>query len=119
MRITKNIITRNEALAICPDYVTFVEGDFDKCSGIHDSFQTAHKGQKGITAFCHGVLPVYVRVVVTSVNHNDPRAIDGPLVRVTNGEASWRVDGDKYAYLFHSDAALRTAIKSVQSADQI
>jgi hypothetical protein len=97
MKLTKNIITREEALAICPQYVAFAEGsdNFDGFTAINDRLITAKKGERGIT-FYGGQ---YVRITVSSVVHDDPRAVDGPVVRVGNGEATWRCDGDKYAWL--------------------
>lgn len=100
MNITKNIITREEALKVCPDYVAFVEGNFSfgdhaVVDQILRSFDTIKKGDLGIT-YTDGQ---FVRVTVTVVDHDDYRAVDGPIVRVSNGEYSWRVDGDKYAWI--------------------
>lgn len=100
MVLTKGIITREEALRISPDYVAFVEGDFDKFDEVYANFSKAQKGSPAITAHGrYGEVPVYVRVNVSSINHDDPRAVDGPIVRVSNGEYSWRVDGDRYAHI--------------------
>ena len=52
------------------------------------------RGKPAVT-FYEGV---YLQVKVSSINHNDFRAVDGPIVRVGNGEFTWRVDGDRYAY---------------------
>jgi hypothetical protein len=115
MTLTQGIITREEALKLCPNYVKFVEGDFDAFSAMFENFERAKRGKEAITA--HGDLPlrpvseapkavfqslpriVFVRVKISSVNANDPRAVDGPVVRVTNGEYSWRVDGCHYAFV--------------------
>jgi len=100
MKITKNIISRDEALKISPDYVEFVEGKikgkrfYDNISKVLDICNTMKRGQKAIT-FIGGK---FIKVKVTSVNHNDWRAIDGPIIRVGNGEYTWRVDGDKWAF---------------------
>lgn len=99
MKLTKGIISREEALAISPDYVAYCEGDHDKWEVVNEQFEKARRGQKAITFHDDGKQAVFVRVAVSSVNSDDPRAIDGPVVRVTNGEFSWRVDGDKYAFL--------------------
>jgi hypothetical protein len=56
------------------------------------------RGTKGITAHQDGARLLYVRVTVSSVNSNCIEAEDGPVVRVGNGEYTWRVDGDKYLY---------------------
>ena len=100
MKITKNIISRDEALKISADYVTFVEGKikgkrfFDNISTVLDICNKMKRGQKAIT-FIDGK---FVEVKVTFVDHNDWRAIDGPIVRVGNGEYTWRVDGDHWAF---------------------
>jgi len=96
MRLTKNIISREEALTICPGYVAWVEGDY-KQSGhnaraneqhnlfepIMRSFEQPRKGQTGIT-YLDGQ---YVRITVVSVKSDCIQAVDGPVVRVGNGEA--------------------------------
>lgn len=94
MKLTKNIITRDEALAISPDYVAFVEGDFDKWNAVNAKFETLKRGQTAIT-YHDGQ---FVKVKVSSINSNSYQAIDGPVVRVGNDEYTWRVDGDRYAY---------------------
>lgn len=126
MKLTKNIITRAEALALCPDYVAFVEGDHDKWEAIGAPFMWDYDstdrhaaagvkvGQSAITFFDGH----YVRVKISSIREPHHGA-DGPVVRVSNGEASWRVDGDKYAYILHPTEALRKATKSVPSAHRI
>jgi len=96
MKLTKNIITRAEALKISADYVAFVEGDHNKFSKVNETFEKIKRGQKGITYIRES--KVFVKVKVTLVNHNDMRAIDGPIIRVGNGEYTWRVDGDKWAF---------------------
>ena len=99
-KITQNVITRDEALALCPKYVAFVEGDHDQFEAVFEAFNKAKKGQAAITAYGeHGKPLVFVRVKISSVNADDIRAVDGPIVRVSNGQYSWRVDGDKYAHL--------------------
>ena len=116
MKLTLGIITREEALALCPEYVKFVEGDFDAFEAVSKNFAKAKRFGAAITA--HGDRPfrrargetpkavfknlprlTFLRVRISSVNANDYRAVDGPVVRVTNGEYSWRVDGDKYAHI--------------------
>jgi len=94
MKLTKGIITRAEALKISADYVAWVEGDHNKFDVVEIAFNKMKRGQKAIT-FEDGY---FVEVKVTSVNHNDYRAIDGPLVRLGNGEYTWRVDGSNLAF---------------------
>lgn len=94
MKLTQGLITREQAVAISPDYVAFVEGDFDKFDAVNTAFEGLKRNQAVIT-YVDGQ---FVRAKVSSINHNDFRAIDGPIVRVGNGEYSWRVDGDRYAF---------------------
>ena len=91
----KNVISRTAAIKISPDYVAFVEGDYEKWSIVNTQFEKVKKGQEAIT-FADGV---FVKVKVTSVIYEDYRAVDGPIVRVGNDEYTWRVDGDKYAWI--------------------
>ena len=98
MKMTKNVITRAEALEISADYVAFVEGDFDKFEAIFEAFGKARKGGNAITAWSENGHLVFLRVRFTSIKHDDFRAVDGPVVRVGNDQFSWRVDGDKYAF---------------------
>jgi hypothetical protein len=94
VKLTKSVISREEAVKAAPDYVAFVEGDFDKFDKVSKAFGRLRKGQSVIT-FTHGQ---FVIAKVSSISHDDIRAVDGPVVRVTNGEYSWRVDGNGYAY---------------------
>lgn len=104
MKLTKGIISRDEALKISPDYVAYVEGDFSKWQGIIEEFESLKQGQDVLTfnqttwARKGRNKGQFVRARVTSIDYHDFRAVDGPIVRVTNGEFSWRVDGNKYAF---------------------
>ena len=97
MELTKGVISREEALKLAPAYVDFIE---DKSFNIKhdeiiiDPFSKLKKGQRVIT-YSDGQ---YVLCKVSSLNYDDWKAIDGPIVRVSNGEYSWRVDGNRYAY---------------------
>jgi len=106
-KLTKGVITRDEAFAICPDYVAFVEQhtlneailnpfmwDYEKLDGHGYPTAGIKVGQDAITCMDGQ----FVRVKVTSAKHPQHDA-DGPTVRVSNGEYSWRVDGDKYAFI--------------------
>lgn len=96
MKLSKGIISREEAMKLAPDYVTFIESKTLKgWDSVDKQFQTVKKGQKALT-YNDGD---FVLVTISSVNRNDPRAEDGPIVRVSNGEYSWRVDGDKCAWI--------------------
>jgi len=92
--LAQNIVSREEALKLAPDYVAFVEGDHDKFEAVEKKFSKLTLGKKVLT--CSDGIFVFARV--SSIKNDDPRAIDGPVVRVTNGEFSWRVDGNDYAY---------------------
>ena len=98
LKLKKNLITRDAALLISPDYVAFIEGTQDRFGLLEDKilpkFCSLKRGQKVLTC-CDGQ---WVLCRVSSLNLNDVRAIDGPIVRVSNGEFSWRVDGGEYAY---------------------
>jgi hypothetical protein len=93
MKLTQGVISREEALKLAPDYVAFVEDD-DKWDELSKQFEGVKKGRKALT-FDNGV---FVRVVISSVKNPNWEA-DTPVVRVSNGEYTWRVDGDKFAWL--------------------
>lgn len=95
MILTKGLITRAEAWAISPEYVALAaDRDWDNLLGVMDAMAKLKRGQEAITYFDGQ----FVRVKVTKVDHTSFQAIDGPLVRVSNGEFSWRVDGDGNAF---------------------
>lgn len=96
MNLTKGVVTREQAVKMAPDYVAFVEdkgGGMDAWAKMNVKFETLKRGQTVLTC-SHGV---YVVCRVSSLNRDDFRAVDGPIVRVSNGEFSWRVDGGDYA----------------------
>jgi len=95
MAITKNIVSKEEAKKLAPDYVKFVLNNDDKVMDkILHEFNKLKKGQTVLT-YTDGV---FVRAKVSSINSDCLEAQDGPVIRVSNGEFSWRVDGDKYAF---------------------
>ena len=65
MKITKNIISRDEALKISADYVAYAEGDFSFFDKVYKAFEGIKRGQKAITF----IDSKFVKVKVTSVNH--------------------------------------------------
>lgn len=99
MKITKGIISRDEALEISADYVAYAEGDHDRWRDVETVFRKMKRGAQGITYVPddNGKGGVFVRIRVTALV-NDYRAEDGPVVRVGNGEYTWRVDGDMLAF---------------------
>ena len=96
MEITKNIISRDDALKISPDYVAFVEGDYNKFNVVEEKFFKLKRGADVIT-YLHSK-KMFVRAKVSGVDNKSYQAIDGPIIRVSNGEYSWRVDGSTYAW---------------------
>jgi hypothetical protein len=96
MKLNKtNIVSRDEAKAKFPDYVTYVEGEYfgKAADAVLEAFGKLKRGQAVLT-YCDGK---YIKAKVTSINHNSIQAIDGPVVRVSDGNTSWRVDGNRYA----------------------
>jgi len=94
MKLTKGIISREDALKISTNYVDFAEGGcWDNFDEVVEEFESLKQGQSVLT-YTDGE---FVLAVISSVIRDDIRAIDGPVVRVSNGEFSWRVDGNKYA----------------------
>ena len=91
MKITKGIISRDEAIQISPDYVAFAEGQINAVSRILPRFDKLKRGQAVLTY--HDGL--FIRAKVSSIK---PGFEGENVVRVTNGEWSWRVDGAKYAF---------------------
>jgi hypothetical protein len=104
MKLTKGLLTLEQANAVCPEYVNFVteydNDGFENFEAVLKQFEHATVGAAAICAYRQpdGTL-VFVEGKITKVDNNDWRAIDGPVVRFGNGELSWRVDGDKYAWL--------------------
>lgn len=91
MQLTKNIITRWTALLVDSDYVHFIEGNNNKRKEVYEKFKKLKPKQQVIT-YHEGQ---YVAATISSINHSD--MVTDPIVMVTNGEYSWRVDGDRYA----------------------
>jgi len=95
MKLTKGVISRDEALKLAPDYVKYTEDIIrGPYAAVMKKFETLKRGQAVLT---HND-GKWIKAKVTSINHNHFRAVDGPIVRVSNGECSWRVDGSHYAY---------------------
>lgn len=96
-KLTKGLLTREEATKLAPDYVTYVEKqDYAMLDKFMPKFYKMRKGQAVVTC-SNGQ---YVRAKVSSVDKTSFKAMnsDGPVIRVSNGEFSWRVDGCDYAY---------------------
>jgi hypothetical protein len=97
IKLTKGVISREEAIKISPEYVSYIEThsmkDWDK---IDKQFSKLKKGQEVLTSSGG----VFVKAKISSMDYDSYQAVDGPVVRVSNGEYSWRVDGDAYAVLW-------------------
>ena len=94
-KFTKGVVTHHEAYKLAPVYVKFIEEkDYAALHAqILPAFGKLRVGQAVLT-FAEGV---YVKAKVTSIRQPNWDA-DGPVVRVGNGEYTWRVDGNRYAY---------------------
>jgi hypothetical protein len=93
MKLTKGVVNRMEAVRLAPDYVAFVNGNDSKFKAVDAKFSQLRVGQRVLT-YSDGT---FVIAKVSSIRIPNYEA-DGPVVRVSNGEYSWRVDGDRYAY---------------------
>ena len=105
MKLTKGVVSRAEAVKLASDYVDFVEGKGGSLllfGSVIPKFEKLRVGKKVLT---HSD-DVNVIAKVSSIQEGHPDA-DGPVVRVTNGEYSWRVDGDRYAYPLSTPASTR------------
>ena len=112
--IKENVLTREQALTICPDYVAFVEGDFDKFDAVFSQFEHVTKGREAITALEQDGVQTYIRGTISAVINDDFRAVDGPVVRFSGGGYTWRIDGAKYAFLLPKGLkACRHAVDTV------
>ena len=92
----KCIITRTKAALLVPDLVDYTEGKDELFDRVNDAQNSVEKGQKVVVAFKNWKEPrksTYAIVKVTSVNNDCIQAIDGPVIRVTDGKVSWRTDG--------------------------
>lgn len=95
----KLAITRDAALKLVPTLVAYVESKFDG-----DLWEKLDKAQAGLRKGQPVIVAIrdpkdrskatYIQAKVSSVNHHDIRAVDGPVVRVKAGNVSWRVDGN-------------------------
>ncbi len=94
MKVTKNIIPTEDVERFAHDYFLYAAKlDFKALERIIPLFEKLKKNQIVVT-FIDGV---FVKAKITSMK-NSWQSEDGPVVRVSNGEFSWRVDGNGYAY---------------------
>lgn len=88
------VISKEKALELAPDYVSYIEGNFDSFDTVWERFKKIKKGDKVLT-FREGK---FIEAKVSVASYNDIRTLDGPFVRVSDGEYSWRVDGNRYCF---------------------
>lgn len=94
MKLTKNVITQEEAEKVSKDFVAFAtKSDYKALDRILPLFGTLKRGQEALV-YEDGK---FVKVKISSIRPPSHPEADGPTVRVTNGEYSWRVDGCGYA----------------------
>ncbi len=96
MKLTKGLISREEAIKINSDYVALAaDRDWDKSDSVDPVFALLKVGQKILTYY-EGQFVVGKVTSVRPIN-SCYEAMDGPIIRVSNGEYSWRVDGSYLA----------------------
>jgi hypothetical protein len=98
MKLTKGVISKEEAAKLASAYVQWKEGgksgyDWDVWDRVWTKFQKLKRGQAVLT--CND--GVYIKARVTSIQSANHPDAEGPVVRVGNGEWTWRVDGCDYA----------------------
>jgi hypothetical protein len=98
MNITKGVISRDEAYRLAPDYVDFIESHSVSMQ-ILDAFNdTAKRGRQFLTCvrnYQDATMNVYVVGKISSSKYSYLNE-DGPVVRFSNGEYIWRIDGDGF-----------------------
>jgi len=88
-----DVISREQAEQISKDYVLgSMHKDFGALDRVIEGFNKLKKGQLVLT-FYEGQ---FIVATVSSVKF-DWRNEDGPVIRVSDGKVSWRVDGNGYA----------------------
>ena len=95
----KCIISRDEAFKLAPDLVSFTEGNEKLFDKVNDAHNGVKRRQKCVVAFKNWEkrhASVYALVQVTSVNNHCYQAVDGPVIRITDGKYSWRTDGSDW-----------------------
>lgn len=95
MKLAVGPISREQALAVDPKYVSFTEGKWDDFDHVEACQAKLKRGQL-VLATAISNKKQFIIAKVTQVNHNDFRAVDGPVVRISDNTGSWRVDGDGY-----------------------
>lgn len=106
-----NILSRDQAFAISPDLVMFTELEggisnpqwsrlYEKIDGGMQKFKKGHRvlvaHQPPVNHKTFGGKQ-YRICKVSLVDTNSYQAEDGPVIRVSDGTESWRIDGAEYA----------------------
>jgi predicted Mrr-cat superfamily restriction endonuclease len=98
-------ISKAKVREIAPDYITAFdyenkESTISESSAaffrVWDKFNALKRGQLVITKARQG--KGYIIAKVTSVKFDNWVEPEQPILRVTDGKYSWRVDGDGFAY---------------------
>ena len=84
MNITKGVISRDEAVELAPAYVKFCENEDSDFFTMFNAFNRLKRNQRVLT-YVDGK---FVIAKVTKVDKNSYQAVDGPVIRVSNGEYS-------------------------------
>lgn len=107
-KLTVGPISLELAKEIAPEYVEYcqTDGNSDRhwaiFNMIEKQFETITKGQLVVTQKFESLLNdknEFIVAKVSKVDHNCFQAIDGPVVRVSDGQHSWRVDGSGYCWV--------------------
>ena len=93
-------IPKEKVCKIAPDYITAFDYKNKNSSEaffrVWDKFNALKRGQLVITKAKNN--RGYIIAKVTSVKFDNWIEPEQPVLRVTDGEYSWRVDGDAFAY---------------------
>ena len=95
MKLSNGVISRQQAIKISKDFVQYHDGDWDCWESIWEKFQKLKKNQKVLIHHDKQ----YILGKVSNVDRTSMYAGmgDGLVVRVSNGEYSWRISsGEAY-----------------------
>jgi len=97
----KCLISRSVAAMLAPTLVAFIEGQNSLFDAVEAAQSSVKPRQKVVLCFKNWTKPkesIYAEVKVTSVRSDCIEAVDGPVIRVTDGLTSWRTDGADWIY---------------------
>ena len=91
------ILSRDEAFKLAPELVRHTEGEHDLFDEVNDMMNGMKKKQKAlcaVTDYTGNNIPTHYKVVqVTKVDNDCIQAEDGPVIRVSDGKSTFRIDG--------------------------